>query len=70
MKQATELQLNGWVRNLKDGRVEIFVSGLPREIDLLLERLWFGPTGADVSNVSASRVIGTIKKGFYIAPTV
>ena len=70
VKQATELQLNGWVRNLKDGRVEVFVSGLPSEIDLLLARLWFGPTGADVTNVSVSRAVGRNKKGFYVATTI
>ena len=49
------LGLTGWVRNLDDGRVEVFACGSKQKLDDL--RLWLskGPEAAHVLNV-ASRV--------------
>lgn len=38
-KYARELDLTGWVRNLRDGRVEMQVQGSPPQLKKLLDRL-------------------------------
>ncbi len=54
-QKAVLLGLTGWVRNLDDGRVEVFACGSKQKLDDL--RLWLskGPEAAHVLNV-ASRV--------------
>ncbi len=47
-EQARALGLNGYARNLPDGRVEVLAAG-PREALERLERwLWQGPPAAEV----------------------
>ena len=38
-RMAKELSLLGWVRNLKDGRVELLVQGQKDTIEQLMERI-------------------------------
>ena len=45
---AASLDVSGFVRNLSDGRVQLVVEGLPREVDRLL---------ADIADVQAGRII-------------
>jgi acylphosphatase len=45
---ARSLDLVGWVRNLSDGRVEIFAQGADKAVDRLLDWVWAGPAGARV----------------------
>ena len=45
-REAVELCLNGWVRNLDDGRVEAFAQGAAGALDALQGRLWHGPRAA------------------------
>ncbi|TDO64423.1 acylphosphatase [Sunxiuqinia elliptica] len=40
--KARECQLTGWVRNLPNGKVEIEVQGLSREIDCFIDYLKLG----------------------------
>lgn len=49
---AENLGLKGWVRNTRDGRVEIKVEGGKEEIEKLIEWLWKGPPLAKVKNVN------------------
>ena len=57
MKQvAEENNVVGWVRNLKDGRVESFVQGRKSEVDKILEWCRSGPAGAQVDDVSATPI--------------
>jgi acylphosphatase len=70
--QAQRLELNGWVRNLRDGRVEILARGdeaALRELEKLLRQ---GPSFSRVDDVAVSAVIdeGPTPEGFHIAPTV
>jgi acylphosphatase len=44
--------LPGWVRNLPDGNVEVFVEGPRPVIEVLIERLENGPSMARVENVT------------------
>lgn len=50
---ARSLQLVGWVRNLDDGRVEIFAQGDPGDVDRLVEWAWTGPGMARVRGVES-----------------
>ncbi|HJQ75876.1 MAG TPA: acylphosphatase [Acidimicrobiia bacterium] len=48
--------LVGWVRNLADGRVEVFAQGPSQGVDHLLDWLWTGPSGARVTGVESDVV--------------
>jgi len=39
LRYATLLQLNGWVRNLSDGRVEVVVEGSRETVEELMKRI-------------------------------
>lgn len=51
---ASSLDLNGWVRNLRDGRVEALAEGDKENIEELINRLQQGPPLAQVENVEVS----------------
>lgn len=48
---ATIFGLKGWVRNTKDGRVEVMVEGEKEKIEKLIEWLHRGPPLAKVEKV-------------------
>lgn len=50
-RQASELGLQGYVRNLPDGRVEVVAEGPAKALDELEEWCWQGPPAAKVSAV-------------------
>jgi acylphosphatase len=52
IKQANRYHLTGWVRNLPDGRVEIFAEGPVNGLTMFLDDVSQGPSSARVSNVS------------------
>lgn len=54
--KARSLDLVGWVRNLGDGRVEIFAQGDQGSIDELIAWAWSGPTAARVTGVESDSV--------------
>ncbi len=49
--QARRRGLIGWVRNLRDGRVEAIVFGPARKVESLVEACRAGPPAADVSGI-------------------
>ena len=51
-QQARSLGVNGWVRNLDDGRVEAIFEGEESAVKALVEFCSQGPKGALVTNVS------------------
>lgn len=53
-KTAKQLQINGWVRNLRDGTVEVTAVGTPEQLESLLDFLHKGPNGAHVTQVDAN----------------
>ena len=53
---ARSLGLVGWVRNLADGRVEVFAQGADEGIDRLLDWVWSGPSSAWVTGVESDVV--------------
>lgn len=46
-----QLGLRGWVRNMADGRVEVFATGSQPALQSLFTWLQQGPPRADVTNV-------------------
>ncbi len=51
-RTATDLGLDGWVRNRPDGAVEILAQGPAAAVDTLLRAVEEGPDGASVSGVT------------------
>jgi acylphosphatase len=49
--KARELGVSGWVRNLKDGRVEAVFEGNENEVKRMIEWCHVGPELARVDNV-------------------
>jgi acylphosphatase len=65
---AEELHLTGYVRNLRDGRVEIFASGTPSQLAQFRSILQRGPRFASVSDVreEPAQVDSHFSEGFVI----
>ena len=55
MVTARSLRLNGWVRNLSNGDVEILAIGSAEAIEDLIKQCWEGPYGAVVEEVVAEK---------------
>jgi acylphosphatase len=63
---AEELGLQGWARNLDDGRVELVVGGAPEAIEKLVAWLWQGPAAARVTGVVVEAATDFPAPGFAI----
>jgi acylphosphatase len=50
-REASELELKGWVRNTEDGAVELVVAGDPENLAELRTSLHRGPRGSRVDKV-------------------
>ena len=61
------LRLNGWVKNLMDGRVEAVMEGEKTIIQQAIQKCYAGPPGAKVSNIDVQweRFTGE-ENGFHI----
>src|SRR3954467_10750689 len=62
--EATRRDLNGWVRNRRDGNVEALVSGPARAVDDLIEACRQGPAAARVNNIEIVPDEGAVTGGF------
>jgi len=52
-QQAESLGVNGWVRNLPDGRVEAVFGGEEQAVKALVKYCNHGPSHARVTNIDA-----------------
>ena len=50
-KNANELELTGYTRNLRNGTVEVMAEGERKQLEKLTERLKVGPPGARVTRI-------------------
>lgn len=66
---AQSLKLNGWVRNLRDGRVEAVFEGQEDAICLAIQRCKEGPPHARVENIEVIWEEPEGLKGFEIRRT-
>ena len=65
VKEAEALKLSGWVRNRKDGTVEVLASGPTKRVeDLLQAFLARPPSGARIENVDLLVADAPTKPGF------
>lgn len=55
-EQAQRLDLDGWVRNLEDGRVEVLFEGEAEAVQELATWLEQGPSAAEVTEVTLSEM--------------
>lgn len=66
-RQARNLKLKGWVRNLPDGSVEIIISGSEPHVEAMIDWLHEGSPLAVVSAVNVDEILPTEKlAGFEI----
>ena len=49
-KQAAVLDIKGWVKNLRDGRVEVKIKGKKNKVEKMINKLKEGPSFARVDN--------------------
>ena len=49
--EAKRIGVSGWVRNLSDGSVELFMQGPEEKVNRLLSWCYQGPAGASVTDV-------------------
>ena len=68
--QAKALGLYGWVRNRRDGSVEILAIGAMQSLDSLVAACGRGPTAASVSAVERAAAEDDGSLGFEQRPTV
>jgi acylphosphatase len=66
-EQAERLRLDGWVKNLADGRVEVVAAGEPTALAALARWLWSGPPAARVAAVHMEEWTSTVPQGFAVA---
>jgi len=65
--KALELDIQGWVRNISTGQVEILACGEPENVDELQKWLWQGPKFAKVTDVASELVTGEFDvEGFEV----
>lgn len=69
VSEARRLGLEGWVRNLSDGRVEILALGPQDRLDALENACHAGPPAARVSAVGRSLARDDGSKGFSEKPS-
>lgn len=64
---AYSLGLNGWIKNLRDGRVEALFEGKKDLIEQVIKKCFDGPPGSMVTNIKVKweKFIGDLK-GFTI----
>jgi len=67
-EQAQRLGVDGCVRNLADGRVEVIAGGPPAAVAELVRWLWEGPPAASVESVQVEEWRAEIPIGFAVAP--
>ncbi|HST36766.1 MAG TPA: acylphosphatase [Allosphingosinicella sp.] len=67
--QARALGLNGWVRNRRDGSVEILAEGPVDAMAELIRRCHRGPSGAKVEEVVVEESGEAAPAGFDQQPT-
>ena len=63
---AWDLDINGYARNLDDGRVEVYAVGTAERLAELAGRLWRGPRMAEVRGVEELEAAVERWNGFRI----
>jgi acylphosphatase len=64
--EAARLALDGWVKNLADGRVEVVAAGDAVAIAALTRWLWQGPPAARVDAIHVEEWTSSVPRGFAV----
>mgnify|MGYP003630980859 CR=1 FL=1 len=64
VERARALGLDGWVRNRRDGSVEILASGPVEAIEMLIEQCRAGPPAAHVTDIDVREAGERVPEGF------
>ncbi|QJT08626.1 acylphosphatase [Oceanidesulfovibrio marinus] len=64
---ARSLGVSGWVRNLRDGRVEAMAQGDDEALKLFRERFGQGPPYSHVDALECTEIEEEVISGFFIA---
>lgn len=67
--QTRALGIDGWVRNRREGTVEILASGPETAVEALISRCREGPPAARVERVEVEEADETPRPGFEQRPT-
>ena len=51
IRQAKNLGVTGWVRNLRDGRLEVLIEGEESDVHQMIAWCRHGPRGAEVMDI-------------------
>ncbi|HYI48969.1 MAG TPA: acylphosphatase [Allosphingosinicella sp.] len=70
VEAARDLRLSGWVRNRRDGSVDMVISGGEDEVGTMIERARRGPPAARVERVDVEETEEEAPPGFTQRPTV
>ena len=70
MQQAQMLGVKGWVRNRRDGSVEVEAFGDPAAVEALIAKCRQGPSQARVERIAVEEIEGDAPSGFRAAATV
>lgn len=68
LAQARLLGVGGWVRNLRDGRVEAMIAGDAVRVEAMLAWSRIGPAGGSVDKLIVEPAAGDFH-GFELRPT-
>jgi acylphosphatase len=66
LREAQALGVNGYVRNLADGSVEVVAEAPPETLLILAERLAEGPAFAEVGSIERTSIPALRAAGFTI----
>jgi len=66
---ARELGLRGWVRNRRDGTVEMLVHGKPDAVEQMIARCRVGPPAARVYRIDVEETAEEAPAGFEKRPS-
>jgi len=69
-RRAGELGINGYARNLPDGRVEVLACGDETSVSTFVEWLWTGSSASKVTSVEVSDAAleaANVRRGFRTA---
>jgi acylphosphatase len=69
-RTAAALNLDGWVRNRRDGGVEAVVAGDPDDVEKLIEKCRVGPSASRVDRVEVLTEDDAVAPSFTVRPTV
>lgn len=70
VRQAHALGVSGWVRNRRDGSVEVLAVGQPKALEALIDACGRGPAGAEVRALRQSPAEDDGSQGFEERSTV